>query len=306
MATLVDGDGTEIMLRPDTLVGRSRRCDVCFKEDDWVSSEHAKIHFRGRGWWIKDLGSRNGTTLGTDVLLPGHEAPLALGTVVRFGGRGPMWTLVDDGPPLSLAMRKHDKLVVHAEDEILALPTMGEPEVVMYRTGMGEWHMDVLQSVGEMQVIHDGDVIRVAGEDWCLQLVDDAHGVRRTMGAVDPTSAKIRLLASPDGETITCSLIEPKEVFLGSNVHHHLLMALAVARQRDEFLPEQEQGWRDFRYLSRELGGWTNNAMNVALYRARRQFASIGAIDSASVVERLPGTGLIRLGIRFEIIERKD
>lgn len=306
MGSLEGSNGARILLRGDNLVGRSRKCDVCFRHDEWVSGEHAKIHYRGRGWWIKDLGSRNGTSLDGTALPAGHEAPMELGTVVVFGGRGVSWTMVDQGPPASFAKRIKDDTVVLAEDEILALPSMSEPEVVMYRTGIGDWQMDRIRAGDEVKIVRDGDILRVGDDEWLLQLEEDPGFTMRTIEALDPSATKLRFVVSRDREAVTCSLIEPRELYLGSNVHHQLLLTLAVAWDRDAGVPDFDRGWRDFRYLSRELGGWTSNAMNVALYRARRQFAAIGVIDPNIVIQRRAGAGLMRIGVRFEIVERKE
>jgi hypothetical protein len=303
----LEGDnGVRVLLRGDNLVGRSRKCDVCFRHDEWVSGEHAKIHYRGGGWWIKDLGSRNGTQINGAPLSPGLEAPLEQGSVLVFGGRGANWTFAEAGPPDSFAKRLRDDEVVLAEDEILALPSMSEPEVVLYRTGIGDWQMDRIKAGDEVKIVRDGDILRVGDDEWLLQLEEDPGFTMRTIEALDPSAAKIRFVVSRDREMVTCTLVEPRELYLGSNVHHQLMLALAFAWQRDEALPDFHRGWRDFRYLSRELGGWTSNAMNVALYRARRQFAAIGVIDPNTVIQRREGAGLMRIGVRFEILERKE
>jgi len=52
-------------------------------EDDFVSAAHASLTFRGRSWYIEDLGSTNGTFVnGTQVE---GIAPLSFGDELQIG-----------------------------------------------------------------------------------------------------------------------------------------------------------------------------------------------------------------------------
>lgn len=48
--------------KPSTVltVGRTNRSKICVK-DPSVSEKHAKIEWSGKGWFLQDLGSSNGT-----------------------------------------------------------------------------------------------------------------------------------------------------------------------------------------------------------------------------------------------------
>ena len=52
--------GSTIALGPINSIGRNVNCTI-FVEDDFVSSNHAMLTFRGRSWFIEDQGSTNGT-----------------------------------------------------------------------------------------------------------------------------------------------------------------------------------------------------------------------------------------------------
>jgi hypothetical protein len=41
-----------------------------------------------------------------------------------------------------------------------------------------------------------------------------------------------------------------------------------------------------------------SNKLNVDIHRVRKQLSTLGIQDAASVVERRPGTGHLRLGVR--------
>lgn len=65
--------GHSIALGPINSIGRNVNSTV-YIEDDFVSGSHAMLTFRGRSWYIEDLGSTNGTYVN------GHrvERPVAL------------------------------------------------------------------------------------------------------------------------------------------------------------------------------------------------------------------------------------
>ncbi len=52
--------GTTIALGPINSIGRNVN-NTIFVEDDFVSTNHAMLTFRGRSWFIEDQGSTNGT-----------------------------------------------------------------------------------------------------------------------------------------------------------------------------------------------------------------------------------------------------
>jgi pSer/pThr/pTyr-binding forkhead associated (FHA) protein len=56
---------------------------------DVVSGQHGRFVFRVRRWWIEDTGSRNGTYVGDQRLVPGQAEAVAGGMVVRLGKTGP-------------------------------------------------------------------------------------------------------------------------------------------------------------------------------------------------------------------------
>ena len=64
-------------------IGRSLDCD-CRLSDDCVSRRHAEVWLEDEHWYLRDLGSRNGTLVnGTRVL---EAAEIRPGDRVNFGG----------------------------------------------------------------------------------------------------------------------------------------------------------------------------------------------------------------------------
>jgi hypothetical protein len=68
--------------RQPVLMGRGS--DAALRlDDDYVSTRHARIATNGEQWFVEDLGSTNGTYLGSQrVTAP---TPIAIGTPVRLG-----------------------------------------------------------------------------------------------------------------------------------------------------------------------------------------------------------------------------
>lgn len=64
------------------LIGRAPSCTLVL-DDDYSSSRHARIFPQGDQWWVEDLGSTNGTFLGTTRVE--QPTPVLMGMHVRIG-----------------------------------------------------------------------------------------------------------------------------------------------------------------------------------------------------------------------------
>ncbi len=65
--------GSTIALGPINSIGRNVN-NTIFVEDDFVSTNHAMLTFRGRSWFVEDQGSTNGTYVNG----PRIDSPVAL------------------------------------------------------------------------------------------------------------------------------------------------------------------------------------------------------------------------------------
>ena len=75
--------GTTIPLGASAiLIGRAAACTLVL-DDDYASSRHARIFPQGDQWVVEDLGSTNGTFVGSERLV--EPLVLAVGTPVRIG-----------------------------------------------------------------------------------------------------------------------------------------------------------------------------------------------------------------------------
>ena len=75
------GETISLDLAP-LLVGRGSDAAIRL-DDDYVSTRHARIAASGDQWFVEDLGSTNGTYIGTSRIT--QPTTLQLGTQVRIG-----------------------------------------------------------------------------------------------------------------------------------------------------------------------------------------------------------------------------
>jgi len=75
--------GTSLRLRESgTLIGRNPECALVL-DDDFASGRHARIFEREGQWFVEDLGSTNGTFIGSQRL--SAPVPVEVGSVLRVG-----------------------------------------------------------------------------------------------------------------------------------------------------------------------------------------------------------------------------
>ena len=84
---MIDARGAEHPIcTPSALVGRGRECVVRFDSAD-VSREHLDVYFQEGTWWLRDLGSRNGTTVDGREVKGAGPVRLAAGSQIVLGGK---------------------------------------------------------------------------------------------------------------------------------------------------------------------------------------------------------------------------
>jgi hypothetical protein len=75
--------GTSLPLKASgVLLGRNPECTLVL-DDDFASGRHARIYQGSDGWYVEDLGSTNGTYLGTTRLT--EPVLLEAGATLRIG-----------------------------------------------------------------------------------------------------------------------------------------------------------------------------------------------------------------------------
>jgi len=72
------------LLAKDSTIGRQDKNTIVIK-DPYISGLHAQIIIKEGSYYIKDLGSKNGTFVNDKLLKGGHECRLTNGDKIRIG-----------------------------------------------------------------------------------------------------------------------------------------------------------------------------------------------------------------------------
>ncbi|HYO18081.1 MAG TPA: FHA domain-containing protein [Dermatophilaceae bacterium] len=83
--TVTEGSlaGTTLtLMETGVLLGRNPECTLVL-DDDFASGRHARIFRRDGGWVVEDLGSTNGTYMGSTRLT--QPTPVEVGSTLRIG-----------------------------------------------------------------------------------------------------------------------------------------------------------------------------------------------------------------------------
>lgn len=304
MGTLLNADNRAITLSSTTLVGRAATCGLVLPVPR-VSSQHAMVFHDGTGWFVRDLGSRNGTWIDDRRLAAGERAALVEGATVIFADE--RWTLSDAGLPRARAVR--DGARRDAEGEILVLPDEDDPQVTVFRDGSGQWW---IEDGGGRHAATDGATVTVAGVEWRLALPAEmnAAGLSTTIGTQrmpDTLDAveRFALTVSRDEESVEAVLhFVHMQRALPPRSFHYLCVILARARLADLAEGEiaSEAGWRYADDVARDLGVDTYR-LNVEVYRLRKQLGKLGLRDAAGIIERRPQSKQLRIGIERVVVQ---
>ncbi|MDQ3033052.1 MAG: FHA domain-containing protein [Myxococcota bacterium] len=298
---VVRGDiGQRITLGPRTVVGRSRACTIRLSESQ-VSGEHACVFWHRGAWWLRDLGSTNGTWIDGRRVEVGARVELQRDAVLGIGDAdGATLTLVDDAAPLLRAIDARSGVVREGSTELLYLPDDDDPRATIFDDGTG-W---IVEREGAVLAALDQQPIEVDGTTWTLELP-----ARASDDDVDTTAAAgdglivlerslLRFRVSRDEEYVELTVIaSDREIALTPRAFHYLLLTLARKRAADAAAQVEpaEQGWIYADELARQLAT-TKPKLNLDICRARQQLAAAGIGGAARIIERRASTHQLRLG----------
>ena len=293
------------------LVGRGPRCTLRL-EDPLASSEHARLRWRDDTWYVRDLGSSNGTLVDDLALSPGRDHPLKEGSVLCFGNREARWCLVDASGPGARAVLVEGRREQRTERGILTLPNGKNPEAQVFRDPDGGW---VLERDGQHHQARDQQVIELPSGLWRLELppLDEAvestfEGPLPSFRAIDDVT--LHFTVSHDGEDVALRVLANAEhaIDLGVRVYNEMLLELARTRLEDaERHPEidaGEHGWVYTDELTTRAALRDESQLNQYVFHARKQLARAGIDDAARLIER-SRRGRLRLGTARIVIDAR-
>jgi hypothetical protein len=288
--------GKTLPLEPEHVVGRALTCALRLVPR-YVSAQQSLLRWAGESWYVRDLGSSNGTFLNGVLVPPGEEQLVRKGSRVAFGDLRAEWELVDDSPPQVMAIPLDDGAPFVMEGELLPLPSAEDPHGTIYRNSAGAW---VLEQIDESIVpLNHFAVFQCAGRTWrfcCGQSMG-----RTTRAALSPLDMQVRHLSLEFNVSLNEEHVAVivrcggRTLDIGERAYYYLLLTLARRRVADAELglPETSCGWVDREDLATDAR-MVSPQLNVDVFRIRKQFADKGIVDAASVVERRPGE--LRIG----------
>jgi hypothetical protein len=231
-------------------------------------------------------------------LSAGEEHALAHGSRVAFGSREREWELVDASAPSVMVVPLDRGGPIVVEGELLALPSSEEPVVTIYRAD-GMWALEredeAISPIGNLQTFD------VAGRSFRFCCPDSVY----TTSLADPTLAgllvehlQLSFSVSSDEEHVQLHMSCGGATHdMGTRGHNYLLLTLARRRLEDaaQGTPEASCGWLYQEDLAHDPS-MAPPQLNIDVFRIRKQFAAVGVVDAANIVERRPRTRQLRIG----------
>lgn len=294
--------GARYELDAHSTVGRSRK-SVIVLDHQQVSALHALIFWNGSVWMLRDLGSRNGTSVNEHLIASSTPVPLQPGAVIAFGHREQSWRFVNATPPLAFAESADRQRRRVAKGGMIALPDDDDMEVAVYRTEDGHW---VAEQDERTQSVADGDPIEAGGVSWSLNLPMMTEQTAAPDTHVGPqlNDMKVRFAVSQDEEHVAVQIDwSGGNVRLPYRVHLYTLVTLARIRLADGAeVRASEDGWIDIEQLVTMLR-LDRATLNKHLWRVRQQFLAAGVKDAARLIERRPHASKVRIGLLASQLE---
>lgn len=236
------------------------------------------------GWWLKDLGSKNGTFVDGRRIEAGVQHRIVVNTRIAFGRAEDPWMLDDDGPPEAMALNLLTREVRQGAGGLVALPSDAAPQVVVVQRSDGHWTVEGPDEA-DPGAAQDRQTVHVGGAAWCLLLPDPQEATPLLPAALGLEAVRFRFGVSRDEERVTLTLVGPhREIPVQVREFNYVLLTLARVRQAERDLTAADRGWIEREALLRMLK-MSSTALNVAIHRARQHLLALGLVGAAGIVE---------------------
>lgn len=299
MAKLKNDQGSEFLVPCRCLIGRSGLAHLRVGNRR-VSSEHCLVHWESQAWRVRDLGSRNGSSINGRPLTPGQSRPLQIGDTLRLGGSDEVWALCDDAAPEPCAVCEPTGGWRHGQQGLLQLPDDGSPSASIFEQD-GRW---VCEGPTQLERVESEQTVIVGGLPWKLFLPDLPGANDRTEeGSLVLANITLRFTVSANEEHVALELVHgaiSREV----PSRTYLYTLLVLARRRTRPAPgDDQQGWIHSEELARMLR-CSREKLNVDVHRLRQLLRSAKIRDAGKIVERRLGSSELRIGTnRIELVD---
>jgi hypothetical protein len=296
-------------LTAETTIGRAAGVGLRLTRAH-VSLQHASLRWTERGTWeLRDLQSKNGTFVNGQRVPAGTPVKLELGAELSFGAAGDRWVMEDVSPPRPMLVRiDGDGEPVYLREAFLALPSLEEPTVSLFRGENGQWYIDSRERVGPLA---DGDLITIGTEHWrcCLPTTpDETEVLGGAIGLFTLAELQLELEVSRDEEDVALTLrSNAREVRLGQKACHYLLLTLARSRLgTEEQTPgaAATDGWLAVSTLV-DLLRVSEQRLNVDIFRIRQELKTAGVVDAIGIIERDTQQRRVRLATANVVIRSR-
>jgi hypothetical protein len=295
--------GQTRLLEPEHVIGRAAApgCSQTVNHP-YVSAVHAVLRWTGQDWELKDLNSRNGTYLDGQRVTPSGPCKVGKGSRIGFGARTDEWEVVDAGAPEVMAVPLDGRDPVRLVGEMIPLPSSDDPTATIYRAADGTWVLE--QADGPLVALANAQVFEAVGRLWRFCCSDLSQRTIASSGAhalstqLEIEKLELTFSVSRDEEYVhlraRCS---GRDIDLGAYAYHYLLLTLARRRLEDveQGLPETSCGWVDVEDLARDPT-MAPPRLNIEVFRLREQFAKVGVVDAAKIIERRVRPRQLRIG----------
>ncbi len=296
-----DSEGRVFILGERTLVGRSRRCAIPLTAPR-TSGEHCVLFWHRGAWWVRDLGSRNGTFVDGERLATGERRKVVVQRALRLGGLDRHDTvelrLVDASRPAPRAFGARG-VRREGKGDLLVLPNGHAPEWTVFPRD-GRW---VVEHAGVISPLPDDGLLGAGPSAWTVEVPPlDEIGVETTVHEVTAATpllaCALRFAVSADEEHVELTVVgKGRTARLKPRVFHYLMLTLARRRLDDQRrgVVEPEQGWVYADELAQQLAS-SKPKVNLDICRARQQLAAAGYLGVGDIFERRATSNQVRLG----------